>query len=329
TGSILGGTTSASSLLVPIFKDTSLLQSHANKKGLSISSVSTNHHNANTNSVTVSVPAASDVMGKMSATDEAHELHGNSSGKVASGQCINNRRKHPIKCSCPYPGIASLRFDLTAIMSTQGMANNNSDRQLRDHFYRDNVNDSIQAETCDNTSGMHVIDSPSRESLEGRLLRFSLCFLHLWGVDHELDKLLVDEMQVCKPEGCHIATGVVGDRGSFTLMFPGKEATLELWKASSEFCAMRSLCIVSLAQRMITLSRSCTNASSALAAFYTRNFAEKVPDIKPPSLQLHVLSPNPSICRKTKYLIPSCLHLIRWTILLLQFRVPLYLVMDS
>uniref|UniRef100_A0A0E0AA54 Uncharacterized protein n=1 Tax=Oryza glumipatula TaxID=40148 RepID=A0A0E0AA54_9ORYZ len=288
TGSILGGTTSASSLLVPIFKDTSLLQSHANKKGLSISSVSTNHHNANTNSVTVSVPAASDVMGKMSATDEAHEFHGNSSGKAASGQCINNRRKHPIKCSCPYPGIASLRFDLTAIMSTQGMANNNSDRQLRDHFYRDNVNDSIQAETCDNTSGMHVIDSPSRESLEGRLLRFSLCFLHLWGVDHELDKLLVDEMQVCKPEGCHIATGVVGDRGSFTLMFPGKEATLELWKASSEFCAMRSLCLVSLAQRMITLSRSCTNASSALAAFYTRNFAEKVPDIKPPSLQLLV-----------------------------------------
>jgi hypothetical protein len=48
---------------------------------------------------------------------------------------------------------------------------------------------------------------------------------------------------------------------------------------------MRSLSIVSLAQRMITLSRSCTNASSALAAFYTRHFAEKVPDIKPPSLQ--------------------------------------------
>nr|CAB3468064.1 unnamed protein product [Digitaria exilis] len=59
----------------------------------------------------------------------------------------------------------------------------------------------------------------------------------------------------------------------------------KLWKSSAEFCAMRSLSIVSLAQRMITLSRSCTNASSALAAFYTRHFAEKVPDIKPPSLQ--------------------------------------------
>uniref|UniRef100_A0A0D9WQN8 Uncharacterized protein n=1 Tax=Leersia perrieri TaxID=77586 RepID=A0A0D9WQN8_9ORYZ len=289
TGSILGGTTSASSLLVPIFKETSLLQSHANKKGLNISSVSTNHHNTNTDYVTVSVP---DVKGKMSATDEGHEFYGNnpanSSGKTASDQSINSinkRRKQPIKCSCPYPGIASLRFDLTAIMSTQGMPNSNSDRQFRDHLYRDNVNDSTPPETCDNTSGIHVIDSPSRESLEGRLLRFSLCFLHLWGVDHELDKLLVDEMQVCKPEGCHIATGVVGDRGSFTLMFPGKEATLELWKASSEFCAMRSLCIVSVAQRMITLSRSCTNASSALAAFYTRNFAEKVPEIKSPSLQ--------------------------------------------
>ncbi|KAG8075668.1 hypothetical protein GUJ93_ZPchr0006g41914 [Zizania palustris] len=232
-----------------------------------------------------------DVKGKMSDTDEAHEFRGNnpaySSGKAASDQSINKRRKHPIKCSCPYPGIASLRFDLTAIMSTQGMSNNNIDRQLRDHFSRD-INNSIQLGTFDNTSGIHEIDSPSRESLEGRLLRFSLCFLHLWGVDHELDKLLVDEMQVCKPEGCHIATGVVGDRGSFTLMFPGKEATLELWKASSEFCAMRSLSIVSLAQRMITLSRSCTNASSALAAFYTRNFAEKVPDVKPPSLQVLV-----------------------------------------
>jgi hypothetical protein len=36
---------------------------------------------------------------------------------------------------------------------------------------------------------------------------------------------------------------------------------LQLWKSSAEFCAMRSLSIVSLAQRMITLSRSCTNAS--------------------------------------------------------------------
>lgn len=293
TGSILGGTTSASSLLVPLFKDTSHLQSHADKKGHGISSVSTKHQSGSTISVTVSAATTFDFKGKTPTPDETHEFHRDnsvySSGKTVSSHIVHKRVKCPIKCSCPYPGIASLRFDLTAIMSTQGMENRTSDKQLKDdNLHSEKAKENLQPGTLDSPSGVHEIDSPSRESLEGRLLRFSLCFLHLWDVDSELDKLLVDEMQVCKPEGCHIANGVVGDRGSFTLIFPGKEATLELWKSSPEFCAMRSLSIVSLAQRIITLSRSCTSASSALAAFYTRHFAEKVPDIKPPSLQLLV-----------------------------------------
>ncbi|AQL03669.1 Transducin/WD40 repeat-like superfamily protein [Zea mays] len=293
TGSILGGTTSASSLLVPIFEDMSHIRSHADKNGHDISSVSTNLHNGCTDSVTVNAPTTYDFKGKTPAPDEAHEFHGDNSvynsGKAVSSHSIHNKKiKCPIKCSCPYPGIASLRFDLTAIMSTQGMTNSNSDRHLKDHLHSENPKEMLQPGTLDSPSRVHEMDSPSRESLEGCLLRFSLCFLHLWDVDCELDKLLVDEMQVCKPEGCHIATGVVGDKGSFTLMFPGKEATLELWKSSAEFCAMRSLSIISLAQLMIKLSRSCTNSSSALAAFYTRHFAEKVPDIKPPSLQLLV-----------------------------------------
>lgn len=279
TGGILGGTTSASSLLVPVLKDTGLLQSRANRNG----PVPKNHHTA-ADSVALGALTAQDAKGKTPAPD-GRDNSAYSPGKVGSAKIINKRRKCPIKCSCPYPGIASLRFDLTEIMSTQGSF---SDRQFRDHLYGDDTKETIQPGVLDNTSGIQEMDSPSRESLEGQLLRFSLCFLHLWGVDCELDKLLVDEMQVCKPEDCHIATGVVGDRGSITLMFPGKDATLELWKSSAEFCAMRSLSIVSLAQRMITLSRSCTNASSALAAFYTRHFAEKVPDIKPPSLQLLV-----------------------------------------
>ncbi|KAI4972036.1 hypothetical protein ZWY2020_002961 [Hordeum vulgare] len=286
TGSILGGTTSASSLLVPILKGTSTLQSHANRNGLNISSIPMNHHNA-AHSIALSASAAHDVKGKTPAPVDRDNSAYNS-GKSGSAQITNKRKKYPIKCSCPYPGIASLRFDLTVIMSAQGMSNGNSDRQLRDHLYGDANKETMPPGALDSISGIQEMDSPSRESLEGQLLRFSLCFLHLWDVDCELDKLLVDEMQVCKPEGCHIASGVVGDRGSFTVMFPGKEATLELWKSSAEFCAMRSLSIVSLAQRMITLSRSCTNASSALAAFYTRHFAEKVPDIKPPSLQLLV-----------------------------------------
>ncbi|KAF7102384.1 hypothetical protein CFC21_103528 [Triticum aestivum] len=256
TGGILGGTTSASSLLVPILKGT---QSPANRNGMNISSIPTNHHSA-ADSIALSVSAAHDVKGKTPApVDRDNSAY--SSGKSGSSQITNKRRKYPIKCSCPYPGIASLRFDLTAIMSAQGMSNSNSDRQLRDHLCGDANKETTPPGALNNTSGILEMDSPSRESLEGQLLRFSLCFLHLWDVDCELDKLLVDEMQVCKPEGCHIATGVVGDRGSFTVMFPGKEATLELWKSSAEFCAMRSLSIVSLAQRMITLSRSCTNAS--------------------------------------------------------------------
>jgi hypothetical protein len=164
------------------------------------------------------------VKGKTPAPDD-RDNSAYSSVKVESAKIINKRRKYPIKCSCPYPGIASLRFDLTEIMSTQGSF---TDRQFRDHLYGDDTKETIHHGVLDNTSGIQEMDSPSRESLEGQLLRFSLCFLHLWDVDCDLDKLLVDEMQVCKPEGCHIATGVVGDRGSFTLMFPGKEATLEV-----------------------------------------------------------------------------------------------------
>jgi hypothetical protein len=33
-----------------------------------------------------------------------------------------------------------------------------------------------------------------------------------------------------------------------------------------------------------------------LAAFYTRHFAEKVPDIKPPSLQVSVIFVSDTIC---------------------------------
>jgi hypothetical protein len=223
TGGILGGTTSASSLLVPVLKDAALLQSHANRNGPNSSPLPKNHHTA-ADSLALGVLTAHDVKGKTPAPDD-RDNSAYSSVKVESAKIINKRRKYPIKCSCPYPGIASLRFDLTEIMSTQGSF---TDRQFRDHLYGDDTKETIHHGVLDNTSGIQEMDSPSRESLEGQLLRFSLCFLHLWDVDCDLDKLLVDEMQVCKPEGCHIATGVVGDRGSFTLMFPGKEATLEV-----------------------------------------------------------------------------------------------------
>ncbi|KAJ3692214.1 hypothetical protein LUZ60_012564 [Juncus effusus] len=241
TGSVLGGTTSASSLLIPVFKDQKMSKKIKNNKN-------------------------SDLKSKQVVLRSAHDIRDDILGlgfRSPKQKAPQMKKKSPIKPSCPFPGIASLQFDLSALMCHR----NSTD---------------LKSENCGE------LDSPAKQSTEGKLLRFSLCFLHLWGVDCELDKLLVEEMSVCKPDGCQLATGTVGDRGAVSLMFPGTEPTLELWKSSPEFCAMRSLTMVSLAQHMISLSRSCANASSALAAFYTRIFAEKVPDIKPPSLQLLV-----------------------------------------
>ncbi|KAK4389240.1 hypothetical protein Sango_2261000 [Sesamum angolense] len=124
-------------------------------------------------------------------------------------------------------------------------------------------------------------------TLEGCLLQFSLSFLHLWNVDDELDNLLITEMKLKRLDSFSVSSGILGDRGSMTLTFPGSDLTLELWRSSSEYSALRSLTMVSLAQHLISLSHSCSSASSALAAFYTRKFAEKISD-KPPQLQLLV-----------------------------------------
>uniref|UniRef100_A0A6V7QW68 Uncharacterized protein n=1 Tax=Ananas comosus var. bracteatus TaxID=296719 RepID=A0A6V7QW68_ANACO len=250
TGGILGGTTSASSLLLPVFKDKNNSQlknsSVRNEKG-----TTGNFHR-----------------GKMDTIEFTSLVQSSKEKEPARDDFFRNIRSF----GSYVPLIAMPNCDV---------------KQLKAH-HSDHESQEIPFEAGTSNDNSNVIDNPSKETLEGRLLRFSLCFLHLWGVDGELDKLLVDEMNICKPEGFHIAPGVVGDRGSITLMFPGMWTTLELWKSSSEFCAMRSLTIVSLAQHIITLSHSCTTASSALAAFYTRNFAEKVPHIKPPLLQLLV-----------------------------------------
>ncbi|KAG1335112.1 WD repeat-containing protein 7 [Cocos nucifera] len=289
TGSILGGTTSASSLLLPVFKDGS--QSHVTKSERGLSAVlADDKSQRSTGSLELNNSLAQSSRVKVPLLGAVHgttcELAGSSFAKPASSQCAPQKIKHPVKCYCPFPGVASLKFDLSSLMSLHLV--HNSDKQVNTLISDLEIKElaSQHGSLSDNSDVQASESHPIKESIEGSLLRFSLCFLHLWDVDHEVDKLLVNEMNVCKPEGCYIASGVLGDRGSLTLMFPGLRATLEFWKASSEFCAMRSLALVSLAQRMISLSHSGTTASSALAAFYTRNFAEKVPDIKPPLLQV-------------------------------------------
>ncbi|KAM7258244.1 hypothetical protein ACFE04_013985 [Oxalis oulophora] len=192
---------------------------------------------------------------------------------------ILQSKKHPIKCSCPFPGIATLSFDLASLMFPSPKpepTTEDSGKTLNpDHIILDD-------------NGTSTDPSDWIRSLEEYLIQFSLSFLHLWGVDHDLDMLLVSEMKLKRPENFIVASGLPGDNGSLTLTFPGSNAILELWKSSSEFSAMRSLTMVALAQHMISLSHTNSAASSALAAFYTRNFLDKAADIKPPSLQLLV-----------------------------------------
>ncbi|XP_027183122.1 WD repeat-containing protein 7 isoform X1 [Coffea eugenioides] len=226
--------------------------------------------------------------------------------------------KPPIEGLCPFPGITALCFDLKSMISIckshdLTMAGSIDHRKTSSEVIgEDTPKDSPQKKidsqrmyretdiatphhvskeiysASSGTSGGTVADHDLLYSLEESLLQFSLSLLHLWNVDYELDRLLQTEMKLKRPELFNVASGLIGDRGSLTLMFPGSSATLELWRSSSEYSALRSLTMLALAQHMISLSPSYSGASSALAAFYARSFAEKIPDIKPPLLQLLV-----------------------------------------
>lgn len=286
--------TSTSSLVLPITEDADISQSHIKTSGKGITSPNISHNTTN-----MAQP------GTFLTNSSAAKL-------LPSTMTAFQSNTHPFKCSCPFPGIAVLNFDVYSLMSLchkREFFESGSDAQGRTHVEEvgvqtpksgnNRVNSLSKEQGIEMPSPNHLTtregtSSDAREytdwvlSLEGCLIRFSLSFLHLWNVDCELDKLLISEMKLKRPENFIVASGLLGDRGSLTLTFPGPSATLELWKSSSEFCAIRSLTMVSLAQHMISLSHSCSTASSALAAFYTRNFAEKIPDIKPPLLQLLV-----------------------------------------
>ncbi|CAH9124813.1 unnamed protein product [Cuscuta epithymum] len=238
---------------------------------------------------------------------------GNASGSVFSSfHCTYQ----PIKSFCPFPGICALSFDLTDLVSLClrleplrnecGNLNKKQEKVARIEYHSHTVDTKPnihRKEVGKGLPGQHHtiednnVDETKRDvaqyhewicSLEKCLLQFSLAILHLWDVDYELDELLVNEMKLRRPSNLFIASGLIGDKGSLTLTFPDATATLELWKSSSEYCAIRSLTMVSLAQHIISLSHAYSAASSALSAFYMRNLTEKIPNIKPPLLQLLV-----------------------------------------
>eukprot|EP00258_Populus_trichocarpa_P036775 XP_024452794.1 uncharacterized protein LOC7497808 isoform X2 [Populus trichocarpa] len=273
SGSILNGNTSVSSLLLPILEDGNFSQSHSKL------------------SEKVSSPRMTSSMKiTMDPTTSQGQVK---KGIFPSTPSFLQMNKHAIGCTCPFPGIAALSFDLASLMFScqkhEPAANGGvklkergtSNPRTHDMNFDDGSDKN-------RTSTDTVEEHECIRSQEEYFLRFSLSFLHLWDLDIELDKLLVTEMKLNRPENLIIASGLQGDKGSLTLSFPGLSSILELWKSSSEFCAMRSLTMLSIAQRMISFSHCSSPASSALAAFYTRSLADKIPDIKPPLLQLLV-----------------------------------------
>lgn len=279
SGSALNGNTSVSSLLLPVIEDGASTHTHLNNSDKLATSSNV-------------------VAGTIPESNTSRVSKGDSEKLFPVLQMAIQSRKHPITCSCPFPGIAALSFDLASLVfpyQKDDLIANGRDKK-EDNFVKGQGSEtpSPQHRPLDNGSGVHATSNDTVQeiewirTLEECLLRFSLGFLHLWNVDSELDTLLITDLKLKRPDNFFVASGFQGDKGSLTLTFPNLSAILELWRMSSEFCAMRSLTMVSLAQRMISLSHASSNASSALAAFYTRNFAEKISDIKPPFLQLLV-----------------------------------------
>lgn len=276
SGSLMRGNTSVSSLLLPLHEDGSLFQCNSNNsKGGTTMSKKT---------------------GSGTSLSNISKVNSEKAPPITS--LVFRTRKQPIKCFCPYPGIATLSFDLAALINDcQKQELTAKDGENRENSYtKEQASKTFSPHHMTYDDGFNTNRSSTDaieehdwiRLLEECLVRFSLSFLHLWDVDCELDELLITDMKLKRPNGFVVSSGLQGDKGSLTLTFPGFTANLELWKSSSEFCAMRSLTMVSLAQHMISLSHSSSAASRALAAFYTRNFADKFPDIKPPLLQLLV-----------------------------------------
>ncbi|KAL1195420.1 hypothetical protein V5N11_005302 [Cardamine amara subsp. amara] len=259
SGTVLNGNTSVSSLLFPVDEE---------RKPFYLKNYE------RTSSLSTSKPSASQ--------EKTRE------GSSIASSFLQSIRYPPIKCTCPFPGISTLIFDLSSLAVS---CQTHEDSDMHKMLEVSSDKPTTQPKTSNDKSP--VQNNPAEvvhmdKAIGEYLIRFSLSFLHLWGIDSELDQMLVAHLKLKRPESFIVTSGLQGDKGSLTLAFPGLNATLELWKSSSEFSALRSVMMVSLAQCMISLSHSTATASSNLAAFYTRNLAEKYPDMKPPLLQLLV-----------------------------------------
>lgn len=221
SGTVLNENTSLSSLLLPTIEDGS--SSHSHLSSLEILAASSNV-----------VPSSRNPI-----TSEAHVNEGHSGKKFPTIPLILKRKKYPIKCFCPYPGIATLNFDLASLMfpyQRHDAMTNGGNKQENGKVKKQGTETSSPHHKT--TANGHDVLGTSNDagkeidwirSLEECLLQFSLSFLHLWDVDPELDYLLLTDMKLRKPENFIVASGLQGDKGSLTLTFPKLSSILEVF----------------------------------------------------------------------------------------------------
>ena len=144
-----------------------------------------------------------------------------------------NSDKLPIRCSCPISGIAIMDFDLSSLISPdvlgddEGEHRNGTAHELQTLMAGSQQETSIPSavrEKSGDTMGKYKCNNRSRLCL----LQLSLSFMHFWGVDFELDNLLMMEMDVKRYEKLILAPGLEGDRGSISLAFPAFSSILQV-----------------------------------------------------------------------------------------------------
>ncbi|KAJ7963432.1 Transducin/WD40 repeat-like superfamily protein [Quillaja saponaria] len=155
-------------------------------------------------------------------------VKGDSAKPFSFGSSASWRNKHPIKCSCPFPGITTLSFDLAILVCSSQKHEPVEKDNIKQAYVKKQGTDkqSPHDKIVDNSDMGEILTDNTEEhdwirSFEEYLLRFSLSFLHLWTVDCELDSLLITDMKLKRPENFMVASGMQGDKGSLTLTFPG------------------------------------------------------------------------------------------------------------
>jgi WD40 repeat protein len=224
SGTVLNGNTSVSLLNLPIIEDG--IFSHSNLNNIEKLVTPSNVVRSMANIIEPN-------------TSHAHVGKGISAKPFPTTPSILQSNKPSIKCYCPFPGIATLSFELGSLMflHQKGERTANGSDKLDGTNVKEQVPErpSPRGTNIDDGSDVNESTTDSIEelewirSLEECLLRFTLSFLHLWNVDSELDDLLITDMKLKRPENLIVASGLLGDKGSLTLTFPGSSAILEVF----------------------------------------------------------------------------------------------------